>query len=96
MSKKRESIKQGPLSMEEMRRQAEANNGIVTGAVFVDLKTVIDTDMETFLEILSEKLTGTFLLYGTEFRLMPESCSSDTLCFAVSGDVSWSLGGEGK
>lgn len=88
------SIKQGPLSLEEMRRQAQENNGIVTGAVFVPLGAIIGGDRESFLDILSEKLTGSTLLCGTAYEFMPESSSSTSLCFKVSGDASWVLEGE--
>lgn len=90
------SIKQGPLSMEEMRRQALENNGIVTGAVFVSLDAIIGGNLETLLDILSEKLTGSTLLCGTAYEFMPESSSSTTLCFKVSGDASMILESEGE
>ena len=88
MSTYKPAIKQGPLTMEEMRRQAKENNGLVTGAVFVSLDAIIDGNLETFLDILSEKLTGSTLLSGTDYEFMPHSSSADSLCFKVTGDVS--------
>ena len=82
------AIKQGPLTMEELSRQAKENNGIVTGAVFVPLDAVIRGDLETLLDILSEKLTGSTLLSGMSYEFMPHSSSPESLCFQVTGDAS--------
>lgn len=64
------------------------NNGIVTGTVFVSLDAIIGGDLESLLDILSEKLTGSTLLSGTNYKFMPLSSTTESLCFKVTGDAS--------
>lgn len=74
----------GPvLSKEEMLEQSKANDGIVKGKVVVDLYEVIDNDIESFLDLISERLTGDTLLMDVHFEIL--SGEKNSLILMVSG-----------
>jgi hypothetical protein len=54
--------------------------------VEVDLSEIIDTDLEGFLDILSERATGSPLLMDISYRIV--SVENDTLKIEVDGDTS--------
>lgn len=76
-----------PYTMEELKANANDNdNNIVYGWVSLPLYQVINNDLESFLDNLSLKLTGTELLSGTNYELVCND--NDNLIFYVEGDVS--------
>lgn len=88
-----------PLSMDEMRRQADAGpdarpadermrhepHGYAVGVVTVDLSDFIDNDLEGILDLLSERLTGGPLLMDIAYKVVGHD--GDALHIEVSGDV---------
>lgn len=54
--------------------------------VEVDLSEIIDTDLEGFLDILSERATGSPLLMDISYKVI--GCENDTLKIEVDGDPS--------
>lgn len=91
---KKEPLKDIKLSVSEMKEMAAKNNGYVEGIVFIDLCFLIVNDFDAIMDEMSEKLTGSTLLMGTTYTLIPEKSTENTLCFKVSGDASEILEGE--
>ena len=84
---KDEPLKQGPLSLAQMREMASKYNGFVKGAVFLDANFVVREGFDTIQDAMSEKLTGSPLLAGLEYEFIPSASSKDSLCFEVLGDA---------
>jgi hypothetical protein len=85
-----------PLTIEEMRKMAEAGvpGGLfVTGVVAVDLNDIIDNDLDGFMDHLSELLTGTEILMNIDYDVVGYE-EHNVLHIKVSGDVSAVLEGE--
>ena len=70
----------------ELKKYTKDENGYALGIVTVNLSDIINTDLEGFLNILSEKLTGSVLLMDTSYKVI--SNDGDSLSIEVSGDVS--------
>ena len=77
-----------PLSLEEMKGMCDERY-FIEGIVEVDVADLIDNDLEAYLDILSEKLTGTSLLMDIESYIV--GCDDETLLICVSGDASGAI-----
>lgn len=73
------------LTMNEIKKQM-ADKGNVCGLVRVSLCDVIDNDLEGFLDILSEGLTGSPLLMDINYNV--DHNEDDDLIIYVTGDAS--------
>lgn len=80
-----------PLSMEEMQSQMEKNQK-VQGVVEVELSEIVNRDLESFLDLISDKLTNTWLLSGTDYELVGHK--GNTLHLKVTGDAGLVLEGD--
>lgn len=76
------------MSIEDIKKNKTENN-IITGNVSIPLTDIIHGDIETFLDALSNALTGTTLLMDISYA--PIEVSDDNIIFQVSGDVSMIL-----
>lgn len=75
----------GPLTKEAVCRYKDDNN-YIRGIVKVELSDMIENDLDGFLDLISEKLTGSPLLMDIGYE--PVSVSEEGLYLLVSGDVS--------
>lgn len=75
----------GPLKKEAVRRYKDDNN-FIRGIVKVKLSDMIGNDLDGFLDLISEKLTGSPLLMDIGYE--PVSVFEEGLYLLVSGDVS--------
>lgn len=85
-----EPVLDEPITAARLRSLYEAmGNEVkpVTGVVRVDLGEVIDLNLEGFLDLLSERLTGTPLLGDIQYQVVGLGRSEDELLIRVSGDV---------
>lgn len=69
--------------VEQYHNQPEHN---VSGIVRVDLHEIIDTDLEGFIDLCSERLVGSTLLMDVNYRIV--GVEGETLLIDVSGDPS--------
>lgn len=74
-----------PLTKEAVCRYKDDNN-YIRGIVKVALSDMIENDLEGFLDLISEKLTGSPLLMDIGYE--PVSVFEEELYLLVSGDVS--------
>ncbi len=86
----------GPFSLDEIRQRANGQ-GIVTGYVWLNLYQICAGDGESFLDMLSQKLTGTDLLADIHYKVVDHNGHHDhnEVCLRVTGDVSMILSEEG-
>ena len=75
----------GPVTKEAVCRYKDDNN-YIRGIVKVELSDMIENDLDGFLDLISEKLTGSPLLMDIGYE--PVSVSEEGLYLLVSGDVS--------
>lgn len=75
----------GSLSRKEMERMME-KDGTVEGIISMELSEAINLDLEGFLDTVSEKLTGSCLLSGTDYDLVGHD--RNTLHLRITGDAS--------
>ena len=75
----------GPLTKEAVCRYKDDNN-YIRGIVKVELSDLIENDLDGFLDLISEKLTGSPLLMDIGYE--PVSVFEEELYLLVSGDVS--------
>ena len=73
-----------PLSIQEMKRQMKAQNCII-GTVKISLQEIIDSDLNRFIDLLSNRLTGSLLLTDTNWHVTGHN--GDTLHICVSGNA---------
>ncbi len=77
-----------PMTTAEMREAIKGkDNAYVTGVVLVDLSSVIDNDLEGFLDLISEKLCGSSLLMDVNYDVVG-TVGKQGLLVEVTGDVS--------
>ena len=75
-----------PMTVEEMKKNMN-NDCFIKGNVAINLSDAIDNDLEGFLDILSENLTGSPLLMDISYKVV--GCEDgDMLIIEVIGDVS--------
>jgi hypothetical protein len=67
------------------RQYTPNRQGYITGTVAIDLGDVIDGDLEAFLDLLSEALTGSGLLMDINYRLVGVD-DDHTMRLEVTGD----------
>lgn len=80
-------VRENPFPMELMEEALEGdNNGYIEGVVAVELSDIIDRDFDGFLDLLSEKLTGTELLMDINYQVVGHD--ENILFINVRGDVS--------
>lgn len=58
-----------PLTKNEIKEKTD-ENGYIAGNVLVDTDDMIDSDLEGFLDILSERLTGSPCLMDINYRIV--------------------------
>lgn len=80
----KQKILDKPLSVEDMKKQMETH-GCVIGTVKVALHEVIAHDLNGFIDLLSERLTGGHFLTDTNWHVTGHK--GDTLHICVSGDA---------
>lgn len=80
-----------PLTQEQMKAMKD-EDGYITGIVSVDLSDIIDNNFEGFLDMTSEKLTGTKLLMDISYKAVGVDKGGLTLFVEVTGDPSEILG----
>lgn len=73
------------LSIEQMKEMMSKDN-FVSGVVSVSIHECINSDLEQFLDIISERLTGSSLLSNSNYELLGQD--GDNLLFRVTGDAS--------
>lgn len=72
-----------PFSIEQIKELCD-ENGYITGYIAISVYDVIDVSFDTFIDILSLKLTNTTLLSDISYTLI--GCdSNENLIFEVSG-----------
>lgn len=74
-----------PLSKGEIMRQMQTSK-VVYGIIEMELSEFIDSDLESILDTMSERLTGSPLLMGTDYTVVDHE--KNTLFVRVSGDPS--------
>lgn len=74
-----------PYTMEQMRTLRDENN-YITGLITICVYDMIDMDIETFLDTLSTKLTGTTILHDINYEFIGND-NNDNLIFRVTGDL---------
>lgn len=75
-----------PLSKEKMI-QNKNEDGYIEGKVMVHLSDIIDNDLEGFLDLISEKLTGSPLLMDINYDVV-DGTAEGCIIIKVRGDVS--------
>ena len=79
------NIFEKPYTEEEIR--TKANNNRIEGVIKIEMAQIIHSDMEEFLDIISEKLTGSCLLSDISYKIVGYE-SDYTILLLVSGDIS--------
>lgn len=82
-----EDVLSEPLSMKEMVLATSEDNSFVQGNVAVDLDDVIGCQLEEFLDLLSEQLTGNVCLLEVRYKVV-DTLEDERIVLHVSGDVS--------
>lgn len=80
----KQKILDKPLSVEDMKKQMETH-GCIIGTVKVALHEVIACDLNGFIDLLSERLTGSHFLTDANWHVTGHK--GDTLHICVSGDA---------
>lgn len=81
------------LTKKELKAQIKEHDGIVSGVVPVSLYEITLNDFETFLDILSKRLTGNTFLVGTTYKLIGCNTFTQEILLQVTGDASACLEG---
>ena len=63
------TIVEHPYTPKEIRSSMKAD-GLISGVVKVELRDIINTDFEGFLDILSENLIGNPCLMGIDYKIV--------------------------
>lgn len=79
------NILEKPYTEEEIR--TKENNNRIEGVIKIEMAQIIHSDMEEFLDIISEKLTGSCLLSDISYKIVGHE-SDYTILLLVSGDIS--------
>jgi hypothetical protein len=75
-----------PLTVEEVKQRVDENNR-VEGIIEVSLENeIVGKDMESFLDMISEKLVVYGALHGLSYGIVGHK-DADTLYIQLSGDV---------
>lgn len=82
-----EDILTKPLSMKQMILATSEDGHYVGGNIVVDTSDIIGLDLDGFLDLLSERLTGSPLLMDTRYKLIDATDSGEAI-FHVMGDAS--------
>lgn len=88
MSSANEYQMTGPLSIAEMKAQMRDADGLIRGRVRVSFSECICLGLESFLDLLSEALTGSLLLMDIRYRIVATDADGDTLVIEVWGNPS--------
>ena len=86
-----EGEKTGQLSMDDMKEMMN-EKGMVEGIIEVDIHEFINQDLEGFLDLISERLTGSPLLNGSNYDVVGRE--GDSILLKVTGDASLILESE--
>lgn len=78
-----------PYTVEEMKEKMD-DNGYVIGVVAVPFHSIVNTEFEGFLDILSCRLVGSELLMDVDYNVVGiDKTEDDTnILVEVKGDVS--------
>ena len=76
-----------PLTIEKIYDEIDDENTYIEDNICIDLHTIIDNDLEGFLDIISEKLVGSPLLMDVSYSVVGTTEDGDII-LKVSGDVS--------
>lgn len=66
----------------------ESEDGLISGVVSLELSTVLECDLESFLDFLSIELTGSDCLSDIEYKFVGTNSSKEELFFKVTGNPS--------
>jgi len=78
-------IFRSPMTIEEIKSIRDENN-YVEGIVIVDLDDIIGYDLESFLDIISDKLIGSVCLMDTNYTVF--GTEGESILIRVKGDAS--------
>lgn len=81
------NVVQSPLTDEEMKARADEDN-YIAGVVKVTLMEIINNDLEGFLDIIPEKLTGSCCLMDVSYEIVGAAPGKDAILIKVTGDIS--------
>jgi hypothetical protein len=81
----------GQLSFEQMKAMQD-KDCMVCGVIAVDIHEFINNDLESFLDLISERLTGSPLLSDLDYKILGNK--GDDIFLKVTGDASLILDGE--
>lgn len=82
-----EDILEGPLTEEQMKEMITEDNPYLSGNIIVDQNEMIDNDLEGFLDLISERLTGSPLLMDIDYKPI-DVLEDGRIIFRARGDVS--------
>lgn len=74
-----------PLSHKAIKEQLSADSTYITGVVGMDLDSIINHNLETFLNDLAKKLIGSVLITDMTYKVV--GSSGETIFIEVTGDV---------
>lgn len=74
-----------PLSMTAMKKLAKKDNWWICGTVQVDLSEIVGLDLEGFLDLISQRLTGTDILENQSYEIVGHI--KDSLLLFIEGDA---------
>lgn len=83
-------VRKIPLRQDQAERMMEDHGGYIEGTVAIDIDYMINNDSESFLDLLSQKLTGTELLQDISYRVVGHK-SPGTIYMQVRGNPSEAL-----
>lgn len=86
-----EDILDCPLTEEQMKEMITEDDPYLSGNIIVDQDELIDNDLEGFLDIIAERLTGSPLLMDIDYKPI-DVLEDGRIIFLVRGDVSSILG----
>lgn len=78
---------ENPFTNEEILIVVDENY-ILEGLVKIELADIIDNDLEMFLDVLDESLTGGLMLQEINYEMVKCISEENSIIFKVSGDVS--------
>jgi hypothetical protein len=73
------------LSVNEMKTQMKKDK-YIRGEVTISVEEMIENDLDSFLDLLAEKLTGSFCLMDISYNLL--RIQEGEVVFEVAGDAS--------
>ena len=78
-----------PMPLEEIERQARMGKNWISNVIEIDLSEFIDKDLESILDLMSERLTNTPFLMETNYDIVGRR--GNRLYVQVTGDATMVL-----